>query len=57
MSDTNQKQEAETYSDAETAARMEAALRRALATPHKRQEKIGKRPERRTFKKKATQPE
>ena len=25
----------ETYSDAETAARMEAALKRALATPHK----------------------
>jgi len=24
----------ETYSDAETAARMEAALKRALATPH-----------------------
>lgn len=41
----------ETYSEAETATRMEAGLRRALATPHKPQEKIGRRPERRTFKK------
>ena len=28
-------QKAETYSDAETVARMQAALKRALATPHK----------------------
>jgi len=33
MSKTDQ--ESETYSDAEMAARMEAALKRALATPHK----------------------
>jgi hypothetical protein len=33
MSDTDQKDE--TYSEAETKARAEAALRRMLATPHK----------------------
>jgi hypothetical protein len=49
--------DAETYSDDETAARMEAGLRRALATPHKRQEKIGQRPERPTFARKAAQPD
>ena len=34
MASTTQS-ENDTYSDAETAARMEAALKRALATPHK----------------------
>jgi hypothetical protein len=34
MADTNQK-EGENYSDAETAARAEATLKRMLATPHK----------------------
>jgi hypothetical protein len=33
MSDTDQ--ESETYSEAETVARREAALKRALAMPHK----------------------
>jgi len=46
--------EDETYSEAETVARREAALQRMLASPHKPQENIGKRPERRTFKSKAT---
>jgi len=46
------KQESETYSEAETVARREAALSKMLATPHKPQEKIGRRPERRTFKRK-----
>lgn len=34
MSDTNPKED-ETYSEAETVARREAALKRMLATPHK----------------------
>jgi hypothetical protein len=33
----------DTYSEAETAARREAALQRAFATPHKPHEPIGKR--------------
>jgi len=33
----------ETYSEAETAARREAALKRAFATPHKPHEPIGKK--------------
>jgi hypothetical protein len=33
----------ETYSEAETVARREAALRNMLATPHKPHEPIGKR--------------
>jgi hypothetical protein len=41
----------EAYSETETVARREAALSKMLATPHKPQEKIGRRPERRTFKK------
>jgi hypothetical protein len=41
----------ETYSEEETVARREAALKNMLSTPHKPQEKIGKRPERRVFKK------
>ena len=44
----------ETYSEAETVARREAALQRMLATPYKPQEKIGRRPERRTFKRQTT---
>jgi len=51
MSETDPKTEQETYSEAETVARREAALKNLLTTPHKPQEKIGKRPERRTFKK------
>lgn len=47
------KGDTETYSEEETVARREAALSKMLATPHKPQEKIGKRPERRTFKRKA----
>ena len=44
MANTDMKDE--TYSDAETAARMEAALKRALATPHKpHSASKGKRPE------------
>ena len=31
----NTASQTETYSDAETVARMESALKRALATPHK----------------------
>ena len=34
---------ADTYSEAETAARREAALKNMLATPHKPHEPIGKR--------------
>lgn len=34
---------ADTYSEAETVARREAALSRMLATPHKKHEPIGKR--------------
>lgn len=44
----------ETYTEAETVARREAVLKNLLSTPHKPQEKIGKRPERRTFKRKDT---
>ena len=36
--------EHETYTEAETAARMEAALKRALATPHKPHTKKGGEP-------------
>jgi len=32
--------EGDTYSEAETVARREAALKRMLATPHKRQEPL-----------------
>ena len=35
MSDTDQKLEEDTFSEAETVARREAALKRMLATPHK----------------------
>lgn len=42
MSDTDPR-ESDTYSEAETAARMEAALKRALATPHKPQKASGKK--------------
>jgi hypothetical protein len=45
------KPDEETYSEAETVERREAALSKMLSTPHKPQEKIGRRPERRTFKK------
>jgi hypothetical protein len=38
MANTDQKQE-DTYSEAETVARQEAALKRAFATPHKPVEK------------------
>ena len=51
MSEPNQN-EGDTYSEVETVARREAALKNLLSTPHKPQEKIGKRPERRTFKRK-----
>jgi len=42
MSDTDQKQD-DTYSEAETVARREAALKRAFATPHKPHKAQGKR--------------
>lgn len=35
MTDTDQKLEGETYTEAETKARAEAALKVMLATPHK----------------------
>jgi hypothetical protein len=40
MSDTNQKQD-DTYSEAETAARAEATLKRMLATPPKPHKPLG----------------
>ncbi len=41
MVDTDQKQD-DTYSETETAARREAALKRMLATPHKPHKASGK---------------
>lgn len=45
MPDTDRIQEGDTYSDAETVARAEAALKQMLATPHKphKDSKVGRR--------------